>query len=220
VGFGSEVPVALSIGERDLTIRAIYDGSEWLGSQFLDIAAFDQLLPQSLTYRIYVDGTDEGVEVATAGLPSAQVLNRTEFLDQVSGIIDQFLGVIYALLALAVLIALLGVGNTLSLAIFERTREIGLLRAVGMTRRQLGAAVRDEAIITALLGTSTGIGLGTLIGWTVVRTLEDRGFDTVTLPVVPLVVIAVAGAVAGGLIATLPARRAARLNILDALEAV
>lgn len=217
---GSEVPVALSTGGRELTVRAIYDGSEWLGSQFLDIAAFDQLLPQSLTYRIYVDGTDEGVEAATAGLPSAQVLNRAEFLDQVSGIIDQFLGVIYALLALAVLIALLGVGNTLSLAIFERTREIGLLRAVGMTRRQLGAVVRDEAIITALLGTSTGIGLGTLFGWTVVRTLEDKGFDTVALPVAPLAVIAVAGAIAGGLIATLPARRAARLNILDALEAV
>lgn len=217
---GSEVPVALSTGERETTVRAIYDGSEWLGSQFLDIAAFDQLLPQSLTYRIYVDGTDEAVDAASADLPSAQVLDRAEFLDQVSGIIDQFLGVIYALLALAVLIALLGVGNTLSLAIYERTREIGLLRAVGMTRRQLGAAVRDEAIITALLGTSTGIGLGVLIGWTVVRTLEDRGFDTVTLPVVPLVVIAVTGAVAGGLIATIPARRAARLNVLDALEAV
>lgn len=82
-----------------------------------------------------------------------------------------------------------------------------------MTRRQLGAAVREEAVITALMGTSTGIRLGTLIGWTVVRALEDKGFDTVTLPVAPLAVSAVAGAIAGGLIATLPACRAARLNL-------
>lgn len=217
---GSAVDVGLATGPRKFTVRAIFDGSEWLGSQFIDIAAFDEALPQTLTYRIYVDGTDDAVEAAAADYPSAEVLNRAEFLELVSGTIQQFLGVIYALLALAVLIALIGVGNALSLAIFERTREIGLLRAVGMTRRQLGTAIRVEAIVTALLGTTSGIGLGTLFGWTVVRTLVDEGFDTVTIPVVPLVIIGAAGAIAGGLVAALPARRAARLNILDALSTV
>lgn len=217
---GSTVDVGLATGPKSFTVRALFDGSEWLGSQFIDIAAFDAALPQTLTYRIYVTGTDEAVEAAVADYPSADVLDRAEFIELVSGTIQQFLGVIYALLMLAVLIALIGVGNALSLAIFERTREIGLLRAVGMTRRQLGATIRVEAIITALLGTTSGISIGTLFGWTVVRTLVDEGFDTVTIPVVPLVIIAAAGAIAGGLVATLPARRAARLNILDALGTV
>ncbi len=147
------------------------------------------------------------------------MLDRTEFSDVVGSTIEQFLAVIYALLALAVLIALLGVANTLSLAIFERTREIGLLRAVGMTRQQIRATVRSEAMIVSLLGTVVGIGIGTFLGWAVTRSLEDQGFSTLTVPFARLGVIAAIGAVAGAITATLPARRTARLGILDSLAA-
>ena len=115
------------------------------------------------------------------------------------------------------LIALLGVANTLSLAIFERTREIGLLRAIGTTQRQVRTMVRAEAMIVALLGTAVGIGIGTFFGWATLRTLEDQGFSTLIVPGTRLVSIAVIGAAAGAITATLPARRAARLQVLEAL---
>lgn len=183
----------------------------------MDTAAFDELLPRGLAYRAYALGDTDAVQSVADRYPTVDVLDRDEFREVVSSTIDQFLDVITALLALAVLIALLGVANTLSLVIFERTREIGLLRAIGMTRPQLRTTIRDEAMIVALLGTALGIGLGTLLGWAVVRSLEDQGFDTLTIPGLRITLIAALGAVAGAIVATLPARRAARLDILHAL---
>jgi putative ABC transport system permease protein len=214
---GSQIPVDLPTGRVIVTVRAIFEPTVWIGSQFMDNAAFDEFLPRGLVYRVYALGGADAVQSVAAGFPTVEVLDRDGFLDVVSNTIDQFLAVITALLSLAVLIALLGVANTLSLAIFERTREIGLLRAIGMTRSQLRTMIRDEAMIVALLGTALGIGLGTFLGWAVVRALDDQGFDTLTIPGVRIAIIAALGAVAGAIVATLPARRAARLNILDAL---
>jgi putative ABC transport system permease protein len=129
------------------------------------------------------------------------------------------LNLMYALLGLAVFIALLGIANTLALSIFERTRELGLLRAVGMTRRQLRATVRYEAVVIALLGTTLGLVIGTAFGWAIVQALHDQGLNTFALPVGSLVVLTVVGAIAGVLAAVLPARRAARLDVLGAITA-
>jgi putative ABC transport system permease protein len=131
--------------------------------------------------------------------------------------LDMLLNLIYALLALAVFIALLGIANTLALSIFERTRELGLLRAVGMTRRQLRATVRYESVIIALLGTTLGLAIGTAFGWSIVKALEGEGLDTFAFPFSQLAVVTVIAALAGVGAAALPARRAARLDILGAI---
>ena len=119
------------------------------------------------------------------------MLDKGAFLDVVSAEIDTMLGLFYALLLLAVVIALLGIANTLALSIFERTRELGLLRAVGMGRSQLRSTVRWESIIIAVFGTTLGLAIGTFFGWAVVRALADEGIDTLTVPAGPLAVVTV-----------------------------
>ena len=119
------------------------------------------------------------------------------------------LGLFYALLMLAVVIALLGIANTLALSIFERTRELGLLRAVGMARSQVRSTIRWESIVIALFGTTLGLGIGTFFGWAIVQAMADQGIDTLTVPTTSLLVIAAIAAVAGALAAVMPARRAA-----------
>jgi putative ABC transport system permease protein len=145
------------------------------------------------------------------------VLDRDAFLDNLNGEIDTILGLFYALLALAVVIGLLGTANTLALSIFERTRELGLLRAVGMNRSQIRSSVRWESIIIAVFGTTLGLAVGTFFGWAIVRSLADQGFDTLTVPVGSLVVVTVIAGIAGALAAVMPARRAAKLDVLEAL---
>jgi len=124
---------------------------------------------------------------------------------------------VYALLALAILIALLGIGNTLALSVFERTRELGVMRAVGMTRRQLRATIRWESVIIALQGTVLGLMIGVFFGWALVLAMKDQGLTVFSLPVLSLVIVVVLAAVAGVVAAILPGRRAARLNILHAI---
>jgi putative ABC transport system permease protein len=128
------------------------------------------------------------------------------------------LGIVYVLLALSILIALMGIANTLALSVHERTREIGLLRAVGQSRGQVRAMLRQEAVIVALFGTLGGVGLGVFLGWALV---SAAGTDVarLTIPVGRLVAVVVAGAVAGVLAGVRPARRAARLDVLNAVAA-
>jgi putative ABC transport system permease protein len=129
--------------------------------------------------------------------------------------LDTLLGVVYVLLALAILVALLGIANALSLAVHERRREIGLLRAVGQTRRQVRQVLRLEALMVAAFGTVTGIVLGSFLGWSLFGAVStSQGF---TLPVGRLLIVAVVGAVAGAAAARRPAKRAARVPILDAI---
>ena len=127
---------------------------------------------------------------------------------------------VYAMLALAVVIALMGIANTLSLSIHERTREFGLLRAIGQTRREVRSTVRWESVIVAIFGTVGGIGLGTFLGWGLMRALAaQEGFGTFALPVTSLTVVLVLAAVAGVVAAWRPAKRAGQLDILDAIAA-
>ena len=140
---------------------------------------------------------------------------RQQFVDnQISGL-SSVLNILYVLLALSVIVSLFGIVNTLVLTVFERTREIGMLRAIGMTRRQVRRMIRHESVITALIGGVLGILLGIVLGALLVARVD---FIQFTLPLVSLIVFAVMTIVVGILAAIFPARRAARLNVLEALQ--
>jgi putative ABC transport system permease protein len=150
------------------------------------------------------------------GAPDVQT--NQEFTQSIAGEINVLLTVIYVLLVLAIVIALMSITNTLSLSIHERTRELGLLRAVGQTRRQARAMVRGEALIVALFGTVGGLGLGLFLSWAVVSALAVDGFtSSFAVPTVPLAVTLALGALGGVVAAVRPAHRAARMDVLSAI---
>jgi putative ABC transport system permease protein len=148
--------------------------------------------------------------------PTVDTKTKVEYKDFISEQVNQLLGVVYALLALAVIVSLFGIVNTLALSIHERTRELGLLRAVGMSRRQVRRVIRYEAVITALIGAVLGSVLGVLFALIMSRPLADEGF-TLSIPVLTLIALLVLALVAGVIAAIGPARRASRLDVLDAL---
>ena len=146
--------------------------------------------------------------------------DRAEFRQSQEAQLDQVLLIVNLLLGLAIVIAFLGIATTLALSVFERTREIGLLRAVGMTRRQLRRMVRWEAAVVAVFGALLGVALGLLFGWALTSALPTTIVDRLAIPVGQIVVIVIVAALAGLLAAFFPARRAARLNVLDAVSHV
>ena len=156
----------------------------------------------------------QGVETK---FPVAEVLNQQELKENREEQINQLVALVYALLAFAVLISLFGIANTLALSIHERTRELGMLRAIGMSRRQVRTMIRYEAVITALIGGILGLILGLIFATLIAQPLKDEGF-TLSYPVGSLVVILVVAALAGVLAAILPARRASRLDVLQSLQ--
>jgi len=131
--------------------------------------------------------------------------------------INQILALIYTLLALAIVIALIGIGNTLALSIFERTRELGVMRAVGMTRRQLKSTIRWESVIVALQGTLLGLLVGVFFGWALVRSQKNSGIPVFSIPYKTLIIMIILAGLAGVVAAILPSRRAAKLNVLRAI---
>ena len=151
--------------------------------------------------------------------PNAQLLDRSQYIGSLEAQIDQFVNLIYAMLFLAVIISAIGILNTLALSVFERTRELGLLRAVGMTRAQLRGAIRWEAVIIALLGTALGIIVGLFFGWAIFMALRDRGLNTFAIAPAQLLVVVAIASVLGVLAGAWPAYRAARLDVLEAIGA-
>jgi putative ABC transport system permease protein len=156
----------------------------------------------------------KGVEI---GFPTAEVLNQQELKESREEQVDQLVNLVYVLLGLAIVISLFGIGNTLALSIHERTRELGMLRAIGMARRQVRTMIRYESVITALIGAILGMVLGVVFAALIAQPLKDEGF-TLSYPIGSLVVLLVFAGLAGVLAAIAPARRAARLDVLEALH--
>ncbi len=154
--------------------------------------------------------------VIEAGFPTAEVSNQQELKEKQASQVDNLVHLIYALLGLAIVVSLFGIANTLALSIHERTRELGMLRAIGMSRRQVRTMIRYEAVITALIGAILGLILGVLFAALIAQPLKGEGF-TLSYPVGTLVLLLVFSALAGVLAAIGPARRAARLDVLEAL---
>jgi len=226
LALGGTVTVGFTDGIKStFTVRAIYSDDNTLGDYLVGTAAWAPHYPQAVDQTVAVrlapgvsaaDGT-AAVEKAVVPFGSPSVQNRSAYAATASSGVDTFLNVIYALLALAILIALMGITNSLSLSVYERTRELGVLRAVGLTRPQTRRLVRWESVIVALFGTLGGLGLGLLLGWALVHGSPSGSSVVFAAPVTQLAVIAVAGAVAGVLAAARPARRAARIDVLAAI---
>jgi putative ABC transport system permease protein len=163
------------------------------------------------------DATTQRLEQGFAAYPNAKVQTRDEFKSDQVKEFTQILNIVFALLGLSVIVSLFGIVNTLVLSVFERTRELGMLRAIGMTRRQVRRMIRHESVVTALIGATFGIALGMTLAFLVTRMLADNGL-TFAVPYLSVGVFVVAAVVAGMLAAILPARRAARLDVLNALQ--
>ncbi len=157
------------------------------------------------------------VEAVAVDYPTVTVQTKPEKVAETEPQIDQLLALFSGLLLLAIIIAVLGIANTLALSVIERTREIGLLRAVGMTRRQVRRMVRWEAVIIAVFGAAMGMGIGIALDWAVVASLADEGFGAFAVPWDQLVLMVVLAGIAGIIASLWPSYTAARLNILEAI---
>lgn len=207
------------------TIGAIYKGNDLSGGYFMNLATYEANVPEQFDSQIAMvaapgvsqEQLRNAVEPLANAQPNAKVLDVGSFKDQITSQINIALGILYGLLALAVLIALIGIATTLSLSVFERTREIGLMRAVGMTRSQVRATVRWESVFMSVFGTVVGLLMGVGFALAILDALKDEGIQVVTVPVPYLVVIVIMAIIAGVGAGIWPAWRASRLNILGAI---
>ncbi|MFJ5720401.1 ABC transporter permease [Streptomyces sp. NPDC093149] len=227
---GSTARLAFADGaQRNFTVRAVYARSELAGDYLITRQAWaphraqdsDSLIAVSFEPGVSTADGKAAVARTAAAYGNPDVQTRSEYAQSSAGGIDMMLTLVYALLALAVLIALLGIANTLTLALHERTRELGLLRAVGQTRSQLRSMVRWESVLVAAFGTAGGLLLGGFLGWVLVEASASTGGTSLAFALPPLRLLAVAlvGITAGALAGRRPARRAARLDVLRAVAA-
>jgi putative ABC transport system permease protein len=210
---------------RTLTVEGLYTEQDMAGPLVVSHALHEQSGTDQFDFSVFIkkaDGVDDDAARAAItrvgdAYPNATVESRTEYIDDQAAQLDQLVNLMYGLLGLAVVIALFNIANSMALSIHERTRELGLLRAVGMTRHQTRAAIRWESVLISLLGTGLGVLIGLFFGWSISVTIRDGGLATFTIPWRALLLV-VALAVVGGVIATIrPARRAAKLDVLHAI---
>jgi putative ABC transport system permease protein len=223
---GSRVPVVYPDGSRaDLRVAAIFDHPDITGDFLFAAAGWAPHAGQPLDSMVLIKlkpGAGPGaaraaVTAATASAGQPRVQDQAQYQASATGGVNTVLGLVYVMLALAIVIALMGVANTLSLSIHERTRELGLLRALGQTRAQVRGMIRWESVIIAVFGTAGGVILGTFLGWAVVRSSSSSALGVFAAPPLQLVLFLVLGAVTGILAGIRPARRAARLNVITAI---
>ncbi|WP_420175235.1 ABC transporter permease [Luteococcus sp. OSA5] len=211
----------------ELTVVGIYSPGKgqtimdkWVSTQTLTDAGLGQ---KDAFLSIHLkEGADPGkaragLDAALADLPLVGVMDLDDYTEQILQNVDRTMALLYALLALSVLIAVLGIVNTLGLSIVERTREIGLLRAIALTRAQVRRMITLESVVISLLGAVVGVGLGTLFGVVLQRLMADDGIDLLSIPWLQLVAFVLAAAVVGVLAAVWPAHRAARTSVLTAI---
>jgi putative ABC transport system permease protein len=223
---GSPIKITAPNGAAvPLVVKGIFDppaGGSPFGTVTFSSATFDKNYDQPENLFSFVkmsggvnDANTQALDASLKDFPNAKAQTRDEFKDNQVSFLNNILNVLYLLLALSVIVSLFGIINTLVLTVFERTREIGTLRAVGMTRRQVRRMIRYESVITALIGAALGIILGIVLAALLTVRVDFIKFD---LPVGQIVVFAIAAIIVGIFAAILPARRAARLNVLNALQ--
>ncbi len=212
-------------GGQKLRIVGIYTDDRILGPYVITLSNYQKNFVQQLDDVVLVK-TAPGVSQAQAraaadraarAFPNVKLQDQAQFRKSQADQINQLLGLITALLGLAILIALFGIVNTLALSIYERTREIGLLRAVGMVRRQVKSMIRWESVIIAVFGALLGTAVGVFFGWAMVQALSDQGITELSIPGGQLLIYIVMAGLAGVLAALFPARRAAKLDVLSAI---
>jgi putative ABC transport system permease protein len=227
IGPGDRLTVTFpETGAHEVEVAGIFERDALVGSAYLlSLADFEESVTSRLDTAVLLthpEGTDaaaaqEAIEEAVADYPNAVVQNPAELTEDAQAQVDQMLGLVTALLLLAVVVAVLGIVNTLVLSVVERTRELGLMRAVGATRRQVRTVVRRESVLMALLGAVTGVVLGSLAGVALSRSLADSGITSVSVPTGTLVAYLLVAALVGVLAAIGPARRASRIDVLRAI---
>ena len=226
IAIGSVLQTTFGDGStRPLTVAGIYVNNEIgdyiANSQLVDGSAI--IMFDIGVYILTKENVDKAeafaaLDAAVKKYGQGELLTKQEYINKQSGQVNQLLGLIYGLLMLSVIISIVGIIITLLLSVFERQRELGLLRAVGMTRSQVRTTVRWESVITSLLGAVLGIILGIGLGWIIVFALKDQGLTSFKLPVGPTLVIMTMSFIVGLFAAIYPAWRATRVNILDALN--
>ncbi len=225
---GSVVSLEFPSGKRvNVRLIGIYEkpnGGSPFGDATISTTLFDKYIPRPRDEMVLINTPDGVSDANTAtleddvqGFADAKVQTRDEFKANFIKPIKKILNLLYALLALSVIVSLVGIINTLVLTVYERTREIGMLRAVGMTRRQVRMMIRYESIVTALMGAVLGIAVGVFLAALVTHALSDQGI-VFAIPWMQLVYFVLAAIIVGILAAVIPARHAARLNVLRALQ--
>jgi putative ABC transport system permease protein len=225
---GSPVQVQFPSGKKvTVSLRGTYDepkGGSPFGDAVVSTRLFDADIPRPQDQMVLINSPDGVNETNTVTLEDnlrsfadAKVQTRDQFIKDSEKPINALLNLLYVLLALSVIVSLFGIVNMLVLTVFERTREIGMLRAVGMTRSQTRMMIRYESIVTALMGAALGLAVGTFLGALVIHALSGEGL-VFSYPVMTIIYFVLAAIVVGILAAIVPARRAARLNVLEALQ--
>jgi putative ABC transport system permease protein len=223
---GDTIPVTfVKTGVQPLKIDYIFDENTF-GDYYISLATYEKNYSEQLDAAVFANlkpgvSPEDGrraIDKVAEPYPNAKVQDNSQFKADQESQINTIVALIYALLFLALFIALIGIANTLALSITERTRELGLLRAVGMSRSQVRSSVRWESVIISLLGTINGLAIGLLFGWSVVRALRDQGFTKFAIAPGQLFIVVIILAIASVGAAILPARRAAKLDILRAIS--
>ena len=223
---GSPVEILVPTGTRKtVRIKGIFDppaGGSPFGVVTISSATFDRLFQQPKNLFVFVtinggvtDANTQRLDKALTAFPNAKLQDQQEFKDNQASGLKQVLNVLYVLLALSIIVSLFGIINTLVLSVFERTREIGMLRAVGTTRWQVRWMITLESVVTSLMGAAIGIALGVILAVLLIIRVD---FLVLAWPIGSLVVFAIAAIIVGLIAAILPARRAAKLNVLEALQ--
>ncbi|HUL84086.1 MAG TPA: FtsX-like permease family protein [Actinomycetota bacterium] len=225
---GDTIPMTFpATGKQEMTVVGIFEPNQLFNDYAISLDTYDANFEQLFDLTVFVN-VAPGVSVQDAeshletflaqNYPSVQVSDQEQFKQQQLQMIDQLFAIVRVLLSLSIIISLFGIVNTLGLSIYERVRELGLLRAVGLSRTQTKRMVRVEAVIIAVLGAVLGLVIGIAFGWAMVQALKDLGINTLDIPVGQLIMMLILAALLGVVAAIWPARRAAKLNMLDAIS--